>query len=325
MRARTLLSQILVVAVAVVATAVVIQVRPAAESAPAPIIAGAQPDSDAQTLTIQGVNFGDALSEVTLALSPLAVSSWTATSVTASLPAYEAGTYLLVLKRADGIFSNSFHLTVGAVGPIGPAGPQGDAGAVTRSTDTLMGFGGGAGLGSGLGAGGGGEDAEGRAIEEPENTAYGVNALANVQPAADAAVGDGKGNAAFGKAALRNLTTGFGNLAMGAGAMQTSTTALNNVAIGNAALRMATGNENVAIGSNALRDNAMGTRNLAFGFFAGNNNKTGSNNIYFSNLGTDGDNGVIRIGTPGIHMETHLSGTVTGDGSGLTGVTAVYQ
>ena len=320
MRARALLSQILVVAVAVVATAVVIQVQPTAESAPAPVIAAAQPNSEAQSLTIQGVNFGDALSEVTLGLTPLTVTSWTSTAIVADLPAYEAGTYLLVLKRTDGIFSNSLDLSIGAVGPMGPAGPQGEPGAVTRSTDTLLGFGGGAGLGSGLGEGGdalGRGDAITRALEDANNTAFGINALRSLETGAT-------GNAAFGKAALRDLTTGLGNLAMGAGAMQQVTTALNNVGIGNAVLRGATGNENVGIGSNALRDNVAGSRNLAFGFFAGNNSR-GSNNIYFSNLGMAGDNGVIRIGASGTHTETHLSGKVHGDGSGLTGVTAVYQ
>jgi len=318
-RARALLSQILVVAVAVAATAVVIQVQPTAESAPAPVIAAAQPNSEAQTLTIQGVNFGDAVSEVTLGLSPLAVSSWTSNAVVTELPAYQPGSYLLVLKRADGIFSNSMDLTIGAVGPVGPAGPQGP---VARATDTLMGFGGGEGLGSGLGAGDARDEATTRAIEDANNTAYGINALRSLAPTPGTP--DGTGNAAFGKAALRDLTTGYGNLSFGSGSMQLSTTALNNVAIGNAALRMATGNENVAVGSNALRDN-LGSRNLAFGFFGGNNNKTGSNNIYFSNLGVDGESGVIRLGASGVHNTVYVSGTIHGDGSGLTGVTAVYQ
>ena len=89
-------------------------------------------------------------------------------------------------------------------------------------------------------------------------------------------------------------------------------------------LRGATGNENVGIGSNALRDNVAGSRNLAFGFFAGNNSR-GSNNIYFNNPGDAADQGVIRIGAPGVHNATYLTGKVHGDGSGLTGVTAVYQ
>ena len=314
---RAFLKQTLIVVVAVAATAVAIQVRPTAEAAPAPLVAGVQVDADAQLLTIQGVNFGDQLSQATLALSPLAVSAWTSTSITAGLPPFAPGTYLLVLQRTDGTFSNSFHLTIGAVGPIGPAGPQGDPGPLTRSTNTLMGFGGGAGNfgegGDALGRG----DALTKALEDANNTAYGVNALRSIQTGA-------VGNAAFGKAAMRDLTTGYGNLAFGSGAMQTATTALNNVAIGNAALRTASGNENVAIGSNSLRDNTAGTRNLAFGFFAGNSSR-GSNNIYFSNPGDASDNGVVRIGAPGIHMETHLFGKVHGDGSGLTGVTAVYQ
>lgn len=316
-RNRAFLKQMSIVVVAVVATAVAIQVRPTAEAAPAPLIAGVQVDADSQLLTIQGVNFGEQLSNATLALSPLAVSSWTATGIVASLPAYEAGTYLLMLQRTDGVFSNEFHLTIGAIGPIGPAGPQGP---VARATDTLMGLGGGAGLGSGLGEGAdtlGRDDAVTRALEDADNTAYGINALRSVETGA-------VGNAAFGKSALRDLTIGTGNLAFGSGAMQRGTTASRNVAIGNAVLRTATGNENVGIGSNALRDNAAGFRNLAFGFFAGNDSR-GSNNIYFSNTGVASDNGTIRIGTPNTHTATYLSGKVHGDGSGLTGVTAVYQ
>ena len=325
MRAKTLLSQILVVVVAVVATAVVIQVRPTAESAPAPVIAAAQPNSETQTLTIQGVNFGDAVSEVTLGLSPLAVSSWTSTSVTANLPAYEPGSYLLVLKRADGIFSNSMDLTIGAVGPIGPAGPQGDPGAVTRSTDTLMGFGGGAGLGSGLGAGEGG-DAVARGFEDDFNTAYGFEALHNFnRGAADQSTTTAVFNAAFGRRALRDLTTGSANLAIGVGAMRESTTAMNNTAIGNNALqRNSVGAGNVAIGSFSLRDN-QGSNNIAIGYQAGNANPTGSGNIYIGTVGDGADSGAIRIGTTGTHTATYLTGTVHGDGSGLTGVTAVYQ
>ena len=329
MRNRAFLKQTLIVVVAVAATAVAIQVRPTAEAAPAPLVAGVQVDADAQLLTIQGVNFGDQLSQATLALSPLAVSAWTSTSITAGLPPFEPGTYLLVLQRTDGAFSNSFHLTIGAVGPIGPAGPQGDPGPLTRSTDTLMGFGGGAGLGSGLGAGGdagGGEDAVTRGFEDMLNTAYGDEAMssltrsaANAGPPPVAAF-----NAAFGRRALRDLTTGSANLAIGVGALRNATTASNNTAVGNRALGNATGDGNVAIGSDVLL-NSTGSENIAIGRLAGGANPTGSNNIYIDSPGAGADQGTIRIGKDGTHTATYLSGMVHGDGSGLTGVTAVYQ
>ena len=326
MRNRAFLKQTLIVVVAVAATAVAIQVRPTAEAAPAPLVAGVQVDADAQLLTIQGVNFGDQLSQATLALSPLAVSAWTSTSITAGLPPFAPGTYLLVLQRTDGTFSNSFHLTIGAVGPIGPAGPQGDPGAMTRSTDTLMGFGAGAGnLGAGAGDAGG-EDAVTRGFEDDFNTAYGFEALHNFnRGAADQATNTAVFNAAFGRRALRDLTTGNANLAIGVGAMREATTAMNNTAIGNNALqRGLSGAGNVAIGSFSLRDNT-GSNNIAIGLQAGNANPTGSNNIYFASPGIASDSGAIRIGTTDTHTATYLSGTVHGDGSGLTGVTAVYQ
>jgi hypothetical protein len=314
-----LLSQILVVAVAVVATAVVIQVQPAAESAPAPVIAAAQPNSDTQTLTIQGVNFGDALSEVTLGLSPLTVSSWTSTSVTASLPAYAPGSYLLVLKRADGIFSNSMDLTIGAVGPMGPAGPQGP---VARSTDTLLGFGGGAGD-LGLGAGEGADTVTRGTFAREFNTAYGYLALENVvenEPA-----NTGVHNAALGRRALQNLTMGRANLGIGTAALREATTAIDNAAIGSNALQFTlTGERNVAIGSFSLQRN-MGSDNVAIGDRAGIANMNGSNNIYVGSPGDAADSGTIRIGRDMIHTATYIEGKIHGDGSGLTGVTAVYQ
>ena len=330
MRNRAFLKQMLIVVVAVAATAVAIQVRPTAESAPAPLVAGVQVDADAQLLTIQGVNFGDQLSQATLALSPLAVSAWTSTSITAGLPPFAPGTYLLVLQRTDGTFSNSFHLTIGAVGPIGPAGPQGDPGAVSRATDTLLGFGAGAGLSAGnLGEGmgdAGGEDAVTRGFEDDFNTAYGFEALHNFnRNAADQATNTAVFNAAFGRRALRDLTTGNANLAIGVGAMREATTAMNNTAIGNNALqRGLSGAGNVAIGSFSLQ-NSTGSNNIAIGLQAGGANPAGSNNIYIDSPGAGADQGTIRIGKDGTHTATYLSGMVHGDGSGLTGVTAVYQ
>jgi hypothetical protein len=312
-----LLSQILVVAVAVVATAVVIQVQTTAQSGPAPVIAAAQPNAEAQSLTIQGVNFGDALSEVTLGLTPLAVTSWTSTAVVTDLPAYEAGTYLLVLKRADGIFSNSLDLSIGAVGPMGPAGPQGDPGPVARATDTLLGFGGGAGdLGEGAG---GGADAVTRGFEGETNTAYGTGALANLEASAN-------NNAAFGRLAAGGVTTGNYNLAFGSQALQNTTTGINNTGIGSLALfRNVGGRGNVAIGTEALSMNTGGVGNIAIGTGAGINAASGSHNIFIGSRGMATDEKVIRIGVPGFHTSIHLGGKIHGDGSGLTGVTAVYQ
>ena len=321
MRNRAFLKQMLIVVVAVAATAVAIQVRPTAESAPAPLVAGVQVDADAQLLTIQGVNFGDQLSQATLALSPLAVSAWTSTSITAGLPPFAPGTYLLVLQRTDGAFSNSFHLTIGAVGPIGPAGPQGP---VARSTDTLLGFGGGAGaLGEGGDAGGGGDAVTRGQFASEFNTAYGFEALDKLV-APDAGTATAVSNAAFGRRALKELTTGSFNLGIGVGALRQATTSSNNTAIGTQALGKAAGDGNVAIGSFSLQ-NSTGAGNIAIGQSAGSLSTTGSSNIYIGHAGDGADNGTIRIGTTGTHTATYLTGTVHGDGSGLLGVTAVYQ
>ena len=81
---------------------------------------------------------------------------------------------------------------------------------------------------------------------------------------------------------------------------------------------------NIAIGSQALRG-ATGSGNIAIGFNAGVANAAGSNNVFIGSLGDASDSGAIRIGTTGTHTATYLSGMVHGDGSGLTGVTAVYQ
>lgn len=84
------------------------------------------------------------------------------------------------------------------------------------------------------------------------------------------------------------------------------------------------------MGHRALEENTAGGGNIAVGFEAGRANVTGSN-IYIGNGGGAADEaGKVRIGTAATHDETHASGTVTepkfvGDGSGLTGVVAVYQ
>ena len=70
----------------------------------APLIASAQVSVDRTTLTVSGLNFATdgAAPHVSLALTPLPVLAWSATSVTATLPApLEAGTYLLQLGRSD--------------------------------------------------------------------------------------------------------------------------------------------------------------------------------------------------------------------------------
>lgn len=66
------------------------------------------------------------------------------------------------------------------------------------------------------------------------------------------------------------------------------------------------------------------------GLDAGIDHVTGDHNIYIAHPGVADETGFIRIGQPGRHTQTHLSGTViapafVGDGSALTNVRAVYQ
>lgn len=62
--------------------------------------------------------------------------------------------------------------------------------------------------------------------------------------------------------------------------------------------------------------------NTALGHRAGANATAGSaNNVYIDNLGATESN-TIRIGDT--QTVAHIAGVITGNGSGLTGVTAVY-
>ncbi len=114
-------------------------------------------------------------------------------------------------------------------------------------------------------------------------------------------------------------TTASFNVAIGGSALRENISGRNSVAIGSAALMQNLGSGNIAIGGNALRQNVNGSDNIAIGFQAGNNNLAGNRNVYVANAGADGESGVIRIGTEGVHTTTVLSGRVEGN------IVAVYQ
>jgi hypothetical protein len=176
-----------------------------------------------------------------------------------------------------------------------------------------------------------------------ENTAVGADALLNNTTASEnTAVGvgallnnvSGSNNVAIGYAALQNNTASY-NTAEGVYAMQANTTGHNNTANGYNALNAnLTGNDNVAQGVGALQSSASsyyntavggfalqnltaGNNNIALGYNAGNSLANGTNNIYVGNLGSATETGVIRIGTPGAHTQTYISGGVNLDPSGL--------
>ena len=69
----------------------------------------------------------------------------------------------------------------------------------------------------------------------------------------------------------------------------------------------------------ASRRNVNGSNNIAIGSQAGYDNLTGNRNVYIANAGADGESGVIRIGTEGVHTTTVLNGRVEGN------IVAVYQ
>ena len=337
---------LIVVAILSMVTAFQVESVAQEQSSPTPLIAGVQVDVHAQTLTIMGLNLG-AISGGSLALAKLTLTSTAPTTVTAVLPPYPPGTYLLALEQGDGTLSNFFYLTLGAVGPQGPPGTSPgaqeadgrlmtsvrDDGTATAATayppissahaGTNIHFGGGS-LAS--------------VTSGEYNAAIGYNALT--------ALTVGNYNNAIGAYALQSLTTGLNNFALGTSALEVLATANGNTSIGDFTLsNLATGPYNVAIGqlslygltsgqfntaigTSALRNATTGSFNIAIGGDAGSGVSAGSYNIHIGHLGEAADSNVIRIGTG--QVGTYLAGTVhapafSGDGSALTGVTAVYQ
>ena len=333
--------------------AALLAVQANSQTAPAPIITDVRVDNTAMTLTINGFDLSDGIPTVTLAMTPLTVISATAMSVVTNLPVLDPGTYLLALSRSTDGAGGVFYLTVGAIGPQGPEGPPGlalpsvsagtadttvspgDPGAGQRITqdhvgvdNTHVGSGALASVTSGQGNSAVGSNALRSLTTGFRNGALGENALRDLTT--------GRFNNAFGATSLERLTTGRSNFALGTGAMaqaidasfnvaiggsalRQNVSGTNTVAIGSAALRENLGFENIAVGADALRRNVNGSNNIAIGSQAGYDNLTGNRNVYIGNAGADGESGVIRIGTEGVHTTTVLSGRVEGN------IVAVYQ
>ncbi len=160
------------------------------------------------------------------------------------------------------------------------------------------------------------------------NTAVGANALsANTFGGLNTAVGNnalnaniqGDNNAAFGDSALA-ANTSDSNSAFGQAALAANTSGLANTAVGQGALgNNTTGNDNTASGYGALGNNS-GSSNIALGYQAGMNlNSTESDDIYIGNLGTAGESGIIRIGTPGTQTAAYVAGTLNVGNLTVTG------
>jgi hypothetical protein len=161
-----------------------------------------------------------------------------------------------------------------------------------------------------------------------QNTATGFNALLHNTASSNTADGysalssntTGSSNVAVGVAAMNTNTTGYYNTSIGQASLYYNTTGFYNAAAGGGALNSnTTGYQNAAFGINALLTNTVGSDNIAVGFSAGSTT-TGNNNIDIGNVGSAGENGVIRIGTPGTQGTTYIAGIQS---SKVTGA-AVY-
>ena len=140
------------------------------------------------------------------------------------------------------------------------------------------------------------------------NTALGVSALAHDYT--------GGYNTALGAAALEWNNTGSYNTATGYNAMAnipSYVTGDYNTANGAWALTDDdSGSNNSAIGVQALYQNTTGNGNIALGYQAGYDNLSGNDNIDIGNVGSSSDNGVMRLGTPGLQSKTIIAGTAVG-------------
>jgi hypothetical protein len=152
------------------------------------------------------------------------------------------------------------------------------------------------------------------------NTGVGYQALANdTSGQYNTAIGsfalwgnNANGNTAIGYSALEDNASGVYNTANGFRALFLNTSGYQNTANGVGALGSNTnGGNNTAIGYNALANNTSGGNNIALGNAAGINITIGNDNIDIGNSGVASDNNIIRIGTPGMHTNTYLAGTVT--------------
>ena len=323
-----------------------VQANAQAPAVPQPLITEALINVETAALTVNGYDFPAGAPQVTLGMNELAVVSATESAVLAGLPELLPGTYLLAATWPEGTGA-VFFLTVGAAGPAGPPGPQGPQGGsgtfLSRAPESSS-------------AMAEGDSAAAREADEgaytPQdhvsnnNTHLGGRTLeavttgrGNTAVGSDTlrAVTTGEQNAGYGWQTLRSLTTGRSNLAIGTASMvraidASSNTAIgsdtlkatesgeDNVAIGTGALLFSLGNQNVGIGRSALRRNEEGSGNIAIGYGAGRNSISGSNNVYIGNAGTRDEEGVIRIGTEGVHNRIYLAGDIVGGGVG-----AVYQ
>lgn len=123
-------------------------------------------------------------------------------------------------------------------------------------------------------------------------------------------VTDADNNTTIGLNSGLALAGGTDNTALGSGSGISVTTGDLNVIIGSAAgVSIDTGSNNTIVGSAAAASLVSGSDNVIIGRAAGSA-YTGAegNNILIDNTGVIADAGLIRIGTNGVHTETHIAG-----------------
>src|SRR5262249_7573815 len=109
--------------------------------------------------------------------------------------------------------------------------------------------------------------------------------------------------------ALKANTTGGFNTASGFQALTSNTIGARNTANGYQALfKNTNGGSNTAFGLSALTNNTTGSSNIAIGASAGSLLTTGSNNIDIASLGVAAESNTIRIGKPGVQLNTYIFG-----------------
>ncbi len=138
--------------------------------------------------------------------------------------------------------------------------------------------------------------------------AIGANAMSSRRPDTTTSFGN---TAVVGSGALGKATSNvFYSVAFGYQAQGESLQSSYNVAVGVSALLKSNDSYNTAVGTRALANlTSPGTHNIGIGYQAGLNlGADSSHNIDIGNVGQEGDNNTIRIGTPGIHQATYLAG-----------------
>ena len=138
-------------------------------------------------------------------------------------------------------------------------------------------------------------------------------------------------NIAIGYTAGKNLE-GDGNTAIGTFALLSGIATNRNVGIGHSSLyNLTSGNLNVSIGVGAGENLTSGEGNIHIGYRAGPGSSTAeSNKLYINNQASDtplilGDFSTGQINFSGGVTGSSFTGSFSGDGSGLTGLTVTQE